>query len=82
MNDKVVGLRGITPPQPGKIDPDVVKQARWLLDAAEAGQIIGLAAAVNWADDAGGNFIAGRVTYSMIGRLHKLQNSILEILTE
>lgn len=77
-DDKVVGIRGQMVSQPGKVNEEVVKKAEWLLEAAKAGQIDGVAIALHWSDDAGGEIFAGILGYSIIGRLFSLQQRVLD----
>ncbi len=80
---KVVSLRGEAYGQPGEVNAFVVKELEWLLEAAKAGQVNGLAFVSHWADKSGvGHCHAGHVSYSMVGKLELLKSQMLRTLSE
>lgn len=77
---KIVSLSGEPIQDPRVPDPDIVKFAEWLVEAARSGEIRGLAIAYHYADDSGGHNHLGWASHSMIGRLHAVQNQMAEAL--
>ena len=76
---KVVGLWGqLPPPIPGEVSQDVVKMLSDLLERAQGGQINGVAVAMHFSDETTNQCYSGTHSYSTIGRLHALQDLILE----
>ncbi len=73
----VVSLSGQEIPSGQPVEA-VVERAKWLLEAAQSGQINGLAVVLHWSDLSTGAFMAGVKSYSMAGRLSLLLNATLD----
>lgn len=73
----VVSLTGEEIPAGQPVEA-VVERAKWLLEAAQSGQIDGVAIVVHWADYSTGAFMAGVTSYSMAGRLSLLLNATID----
>lgn len=61
---------------PGAPDPHVIKEIRWLLDRAEAGELSGFAVAIENFDRSSTQFFAGRVSRSTVGCLFALARQV------
>lgn len=77
---KVVSLYGSTVIYDTTPNKDVVETLRDLLQRAESGNINGIAVAVHLSDETSMQYFNGTHSYSIIGRLHSLQDRILELL--
>jgi hypothetical protein len=73
----VVSLSGEEIPSGQPVEA-VVERVKWVLEAAEAGQINGIAVVLHWPDGATGAFMAGVTSYSMAGRLSLLLNETID----
>lgn len=71
----VVSLKG-DPIPAGQPVADVVKAAEWLLNAATAGEITGVAFTAHYRDGASEARMQGMLNYSNVGRLFSLANSL------
>lgn len=83
MTDKVVSLRGDPVPERGKPSEEVMAFAKDILERAEAGEIVSIAACFGYADDAfSGKYAGPAESYGMIGvmthLLHRLNASMSE----
>lgn len=74
---KVVGLRGAPVADGRTPDPKLVAELKNLLERAESGEIVGLAAVFQYWDDATGSSLTGIHGYSMIGRMERVKRHIL-----
>ena len=81
---KVVSLRGMDLPEPGKPVEPLVSQLERLLEQAKSGEIHGISYAISFADAATASGCAGAVqnTYALIGRLHEQIDSRLRALRD
>ncbi|WP_026871988.1 hypothetical protein [Inquilinus limosus] len=84
MSDNVVGLRGAyVPPaveETPAANPTVVEELERLLEAAKAGEIVGLAGAYLHKDRVVGYSYAGPVSgYAVIGALECMKERLLRI---
>lgn len=84
MSDNVVGLRGAyVPPTEEELpvtNPTVVEELERLLEAAKAGEIVGLAGTYLHKDRVVGYSYAGPVSgYAMIGALECMKARLLRI---
>lgn len=57
---------------------DVIDELRRLLEAAEAGEIVGLALSYNYGDKSTGHCVIGVVSYSMIGHLEMVKQIVID----
>lgn len=65
----VVSLNGAPVENVRAPDPEVIKELRWLLAAAEAGEVNGIAYAVHYFDGTSGNRWVGHLTRREVGAL-------------
>lgn len=75
-DSKIVGLHGQTVADTRKPDPEVIKAAERLLERAKSGEIVGVAGAYLFRDDAIGRFSAGMFNYGLAGALSNVINGI------
>lgn len=54
---------------PGNPDPEVISDAKWLLERAEAGEVVGFALVVNYFDTSTADRYSGRVGTTVLGGL-------------
>ena len=57
---------------------DVIDELRRLLEAAEAGEIVGVALSYSYSDTSSGHCVTGVVSYSMIGRIEMVKQIIMD----
>lgn len=77
MSDKVVRLRGQTPVHhPGNPDKDLIEGLRWLLERAEAGEIVGIAYSIVYHDEACSSHYVGAISNSLVGGITRVSNRI------
>ena len=68
------------PGQMGEPVPTCVKELERLLEAAKAGEIVGIAVGLQFRDGMGSYSIAGRVgAYSLLGAMLKAQHALLVV---
>jgi hypothetical protein len=80
MSDNVVSLKGLSPTPPVQPNPTVVEELQRLLEAAKAGDIVGLAGAYVHRDKVVTYSYAGAVaSYGMIGGLDCVKERLLRI---
>ncbi|MGH2620739.1 MAG: hypothetical protein ACRDHG_09245 [Anaerolineales bacterium] len=82
MAENLYNLSGERIPDYGKPVPDVVEIARWILEAAEAGEIRGLYAVWLHSDHSSDECRAGVITYGAVGRMAGLQRRMLADMEE
>jgi hypothetical protein len=74
---KVVAIRGGVVTALRECNADVVDALIKTLEAAQSGEIQGIAIGMFYADDTCGSRRAGVVSYSLVGQLAELQRRIL-----
>lgn len=74
---KVVSLRGGAIPCPGEPWPGVVEELERLLEAARAGEIIGIAVAVIHRDEATSSNFVGSVGRYVLGEIEVMKSHII-----
>lgn len=78
---KVIGLRsGVEFAHPGKPDKNVIEGLHWLLERAEAGELVGIAYAITYHDDAVSSHFVGRVGRSTVGSLFAIMQRVSGLL--
>ena len=78
----VVGLRGRDVFTAGEPREDVIQLAEWLLEAAKAGEVVGLHTVFVYRDECTGARQAGWESYAVAGRLDSLKMAVIESLGE
>ncbi|HYP58234.1 MAG TPA: hypothetical protein VEQ35_08110 [Beijerinckia sp.] len=80
MSEKIVSLRGNVPVQPAQPNTTVIQELERLLEAARAGEIVGLAGSYVHKDKMVTYSYAGAVaSYGMLGGLDCVKERLLRI---
>ena len=66
----IVGIHGQPVMQERRPNDLIIKRLEWLLEAARAGEVVGLASAYVFHDGSSQFTINGVISYSMVGALH------------